>query len=289
MISDTSWFVPWWQPRTHLPLPVFPLRHRSSSTTKPSIVLVLYFTLNLALTLQNKSLLFTFPFPCTLSALHALCSFAGCSLLPVRSGQLPLRTKLVLVAFSVLYTVNIAVSNLSLGLVTVPFHQVVRASTPIFTLLFSTVILHTDCSSAKLVALLPVVAGVAFATYGDYYFTTYGFMLTLLGTVLAALKTVYTNQLQTAHQNPLNPVDMLRFVSPLAFLQALVVAHGSGELSRAYETLTGPDGPYFDLLFNGTTAFALNVLSFSANRRVGALSMTVAGTSLPSKVQQFKN
>ena len=34
-------------------------------------------------------------------------------------------------------------------------------------------------------------------TYGDYYFTAWGLILTLLGTFLAALKTVVTNVIQT--------------------------------------------------------------------------------------------
>ena len=34
-------------------------------------------------------------------------------------------------------------------------------------------------------------------TYGDYYFTAWGLILTLLGTFLAALKTVVTNLIQT--------------------------------------------------------------------------------------------
>ena len=112
---------------------------------------------------------------------------------------------MILAAFSVLYTINIAVSNISLQLVTVPvshdlpslysfvseseinvpqttlalrqdphvrivsrtnprqFHQVVRASTPLFTILISSVILRTRFSAMKLVSLLPVVAGVGFA------------------------------------------------------------------------------------------------------------------------------
>jgi hypothetical protein len=32
-----------------------------------------------------------------------------------------------------------------------------------------------------------------FSTYGDYYFTPFGFILTLLGTLLAAMKTIITN------------------------------------------------------------------------------------------------
>lgn len=36
--------------------------------------------------------------------------------------------------------------------------------------------------------MIPIVAGVGLATYGDYYCTVLGFALTLLGVVLAAVK-----------------------------------------------------------------------------------------------------
>lgn len=93
-------------------------------------------------------------------------------------ARLTTKESMILAAFSVLYTINIAVSNISLQLVTVPvsrltpiqerqltsqFHQVVRASTPLFTIIISTVVLRTRFSAMKLVSLLPVVAGVGFA------------------------------------------------------------------------------------------------------------------------------
>ncbi|KAF8237954.1 hypothetical protein L208DRAFT_1388629, partial [Tricholoma matsutake] len=43
------------------------------------------------------------------------------------------------------------------------FHQVVRASTPLFTILFSSIIFGVRSSRPKLIALVPVVAGVGFA------------------------------------------------------------------------------------------------------------------------------
>ncbi|KAG6841052.1 hypothetical protein C0991_002261 [Blastosporella zonata] len=292
----------------------------------PTAYLALYFSLNLGLTLYNKSLLISFPFPYTLSALHALCGSIG-SLILVRAGSTPVpklnfHETLILLAFSSLYTINIIVSNLSLGLVTVPFHQVVRAATPLFTILFSALILGIRSSPKKLVALLPVVAGVGFATYGDYYFTPWGFILTLFGTVLASLKTIYTNFLQVRTSSvrlskeapsgvekhpvtpisplryttlpPLTPLHLLYLLSPLAFLQSTFLAQYSGELGRVQEYMfrqpqinifarTMPPSssgmPSFQLvllLINGFMAFGLNVVSFSANRKIGALSMTVA-------------
>lgn len=86
--------------------------------------LALYFVSNLSLTLYNKFVLVRFPFPYTLTALHALCGTVGGYVLMERGvfepHALSLAESAVLAAFSVLYTVNIAVSNLSLGLVTVP-------------------------------------------------------------------------------------------------------------------------------------------------------------------------
>lgn len=86
--------------------------------------LALYFLSNLSLTLYNKFVLVRFPFPYTLTALHALCGTIGGYVLMERGvfepRALSLSENAVLAAFSVLYTVNIAVSNLSLGLVTVP-------------------------------------------------------------------------------------------------------------------------------------------------------------------------
>lgn len=86
--------------------------------------LSLYFSLNLLLTLSNKSVLTDFPFPYTLTAIHALFSTLGGAWLRWRgvytSKHLGGRDELVLVGFSVLYAINIAVSNISLNLVTIP-------------------------------------------------------------------------------------------------------------------------------------------------------------------------
>ncbi|KAG8907246.1 UAA transporter, partial [Tulasnella sp. 408] len=82
----------------------------------------LYFVFNMGLTLYNKTVLVHFPFPYSLTALHTLCGTIGCLWLRnigyFTPARLTVRQNLTLAAFSVLYTLNIAVSNLSLQLVT---------------------------------------------------------------------------------------------------------------------------------------------------------------------------
>ncbi|KAJ7628404.1 triose-phosphate transporter family-domain-containing protein [Roridomyces roridus] len=250
----------------------------------PAFWLAMYFCFNLGLTLYNKGVLLHFPFPYTLSALHALFGTIGGSLLVKYRCFVPSRPSpqkvAILLAFSLLYALNIAVSNVSLQLVTVPFHQVVRAATPIFTIFFSGLLLDSHSSRARKISLIPVVAGVGFATFGDYYFTFAGFLLTLFGTVLAALKTIFTNLVQARKAKPHaalfnNPLELLYFLSPLAFIQCALMAYLTGELALVRHcSMTGFE--ILALLVNGCFAFGLNIVSFGANRRVGALGMTVA-------------
>jgi hypothetical protein len=113
----------------------------------------------------------------------------------------------------------------------------------------------------------------------------------MLGTILAALKTIFTNVLQTptptveksTPSRPYfsNPFDLLFFLSPLALIQCIFLAHYTGELTRVRDYTLQEMSSFkaIALLLNGCIAFGLNVVSFSANRRIGALGMTVAGTS----------
>lgn len=97
---------------------------RRQAWDTPTAWMVYYFVANLSLTLYNKLLMNKFPFPWALTGVHTLCGAFGSQACLSRGlfSQQRLSTKenAVLVAFSSLYTVNIAVSNLSLNLVTVP-------------------------------------------------------------------------------------------------------------------------------------------------------------------------
>ncbi|KAF8830247.1 hypothetical protein HHX47_DHR2000612 [Lentinula edodes] len=296
-------------PNSLLPSPTshsLPSPSKTSFTDSRPFWLTLYFFFNLGLTLYNKGVLVRFPFPYTLTAIHALFGSLGGAVLARFQVFVPPRLKknetTVLLAFSVLYAINIVVSNVSLQLVTVPFHQVIRSTTPIFTIIFSALLLGKSSSRWRVITLIPVTVGVGLATYGDYYFTRWGLILTLLGTVLAALKTIFTNVLQSpvpslTDSTPksflsqiypfsilaqarlhLNSLALLSLLSPLAFVQCVVLAYLTGELDRvrlySQQEMTGTR--LLALALNGCIAFGLNVVSFSANKKVGALGITVA-------------
>ena len=127
------------------------------------------------------------------------------------------------------------------------------------------------------------LSSIIFSTYGDYYFTLWGLILTLIGTGLAALKTVVTNQIQTGGGGRLrlHPLDLLMRMSPLAFIQCVMYAWYTGELERVRKygakEMTGTKA--VGLLVNGVIAFGLNVVSFTANKKTSALTMSESTTS----------
>ncbi|KAJ2706148.1 hypothetical protein H4R19_005041, partial [Coemansia spiralis] len=194
-----------------------------------TVSIVLYLVVSLALTLHNKMVLqwHRFGFPWLVTAVHALAGIIGMRLLEAAGYFTPkyldARQKRLLWMFSVLYTVNIAASNVSLHYVSVPLHQVVRGTVPVFTVLISLVFRSSSqgYSARVYLSLVPVVVGVGMATYGDHYsFTMFGFVVTMLGTVLAALKTVVTNTILVGgYQLRLSAFDLLYRLCPLAFAQ----------------------------------------------------------------------
>ena len=163
------------------------------------------------------------------------------------------------------------------AMVSVPFHQIMRSTCPIFIILIYRVFYFRSYSQATYLSLIPIILGVALATYGDYYFTTLGFTLTLLGVILSALKTVMSNRVMTGCL-VLPTLEVLLRLSPLAAFQSLLYAVVTGE-AQAFRIYVADGnltlGRSVVLAGNGLLAFVLNVASFHTNKMAGALTMTV--------------
>lgn len=169
--------------------------------------------------------------------------------------------------------------NACSAMVTVPFHQIIRAITPVFTVAIYRIFFSGIYSLGTYLSIVPVILGVGLTTYGDYYATSLGFFLTLLGAMLAAIKTVVTNRMQTAGVH-FSAMELLYRLSPLAVVQSILMAYYYGELAsfQQYATEPGHMGrrEIFSLAVNAAMAFGLNFTSFTANKKAGALTMTVA-------------
>ena len=88
----------------------------------------------------------------------------------------------------------------------------------------------------------------------------------------------------------MHPLDLLTRMCPLAFIQCVFYAWISGELKDVRDW-SAHEMTWFSaagLIMNGCIAFGLNIVSFTANKKAGALSMTVAGMFRTAIISGFR-
>lgn len=162
-------------------------------------------------------------------------------------------------------------------MVSMPFHQILRSTCPVVAVLIYRLYYSRTYSLATYLSLIPLILGAGLVTYGDYYFTPLGFVLTLFGVILAAVKTIVSNRLMTGTL-ALPALELLLRMSPVAAAQTLLYSISTGEANDFVAffkagKLTPAQG--LALAGNGVLAFLLSVASLHTNKLAGALTMTV--------------
>ena len=68
------------------------------------------------------------------------------------------------------------------------FFQIIRNTSPIFTVLFERILFGHSYSTATYIALVPIILGAALAATGDLHFTFLELFVSLIGVMLGVLK-----------------------------------------------------------------------------------------------------
>ncbi|KAJ9610575.1 hypothetical protein H2200_005352 [Cladophialophora chaetospira] len=205
----------------------------------------------------------------------------------------------ILIPLSLLYTLNIVVSNWTLGLVSLTMHQTIRATVPAITVVVSITILRKswrDYSFGVYGALALTICGVIWAInatgpstsdVGSVSSTTpSGFAWTFFGAILAVAKTIAANHLQKpSHKNRwglgLSSSVLVRYCSLCSMCTTILVASWNGEverlISRVKSTQSWIEISWLWLWsFNALATSLLNIASFETVKRCGPLAMGVA-------------
>jgi len=164
---------------------------------------------------------------------------------------------------------------MSLRYVSVSFNQIMRATVPAVTMLLSGPLLKETFSGVKKVSMAVVILGVMVACYGDIEFTAFGFTITLVAIIAAAVKAVVSSMI-LGGEYKLHPLDFLYRMSSFASFESFIWALFSGEV----ETLVAKWDDYSPGLLGvvgltGAIAFFLNLASFYVNKITSALTLTI--------------
>jgi drug/metabolite transporter (DMT)-like permease len=256
--------------------------------------------------LLNKAAFATvnFRYPYFLSAVHMICNSVGSQLVfwqlrrdairEKEGGSVGWITRLLgniqrkdvdtagqklIIGFSVIFSLNIAIGNVSLKHVSVNFNQVMRSLVPAITIAMG-ICLRKHISIRRQLAVLPVIIGVAMACFGDMSFSAMGLFYTVACVVLAALKVVASGEMLTGALK-LHPVDLLGHMAPLALIQCIVISFFSGEIqsiaSRWNDELS-PSVDYYPMIvlwLSGICSFSLNICSLMANKLTSPLTLCI--------------
>lgn len=287
--------------------------HLNMGREKNRIWLIIWTLNNIGVTLLNKSAFahVDFKYPFFLSFVHMMCNSAGSwvtfklidaenrrrkaqgveesaphiggvqgLLGTITRKEVSSRGRNMILAFSVIFSLNIAIGNVSLRYVSVNFNQVMRSLVPAITIAMG-LALGKPISRQRILAVVPVIIGVAMACFGDMSYTALGFLITVACIVLAALKVVASGEMLTGDIK-LHPVDLLAHMAPLAMFQCLVFSFLTGEMtsirSRWYGELSPSVNPYpMGVVFmSGVFSFSLNICSLMANKLTSPLTLCIA-------------
>mmetsp|Transcript_10469 Transcript_10469/g.24870 ORF Transcript_10469/g.24870 Transcript_10469/m.24870 type:complete len:363 (-) Transcript_10469:115-1203(-) len=180
--------------------------------------------------------------------------------------------------FSIVFSLNIAIGNVSLRHVSVNFNQVMRSLVPVVTILMG-IIVGRKFTWRRILSVGPIVVGVAMACYGDMSFSKIGFLYTIICVVIAAVKVTAAGEMLTGPLK-LHPVDLLCHLAPLAMIQCISISFATGEV---HSILQRPElyltdiRPMAVVLLSGIFSFSLNITSLMANKLTSPLTLTIAG------------
>ena len=180
-----------------------------------------------------------------------------------------------------LFTLSVALGNMSLQTIPVSTNQIVSSTTPIFTALFSAACLGRYQSYRQYVSLLPIVTGVAISCQSSV--TSRGAMfdgilLCFLSTLLRALKSVVQESI-LGQGRSMDSLSLLYHMAPLSACLLVPMVLFEAKADSIVSMLTDNPTLLFGLALNALLAVVVNLCNLLVTQFSSAVSLQVHGNA----------
>eukprot|EP01112_Ceratiomyxa_fruticulosa_P012916 TRINITY_DN35_c0_g1_i1.p1 TRINITY_DN35_c0_g1~~TRINITY_DN35_c0_g1_i1.p1 ORF type:complete len:435 (-),score=84.34 TRINITY_DN35_c0_g1_i1:78-1382(-) len=277
-----------------------------ANTTK-KVVAVLFWILFSALTLILNKLLFSvlsFPYPITLTMVHTIvCSILSFLVICV-FGWVPLVKQdrsiffTQVVPLAIIFCVNIVIGNTALEYIHISFNQTIKSTVPVFTVFINVLFLNKKYQRLVYASLIPVVGGVAMASFAEVNFNIIGFLCSVVSSGTTALQLIFAGLLlEGGTMKKMDPINLLLYMAPTSFAILLPLSFASewGGIHQHFAAHPEQIGKAsLILLGSGVIAFLLNYSTFIVASLLSSLAMVVTGnikavTNIVISVLIFRN
>ncbi len=210
---------------------------QSKTVLRLAVYYFLLYFFTVVYNVANKRVLNEFPLPATVAAIQTMLGIP--LFLPIWLYKWPKNLKEVSMMSLAKVSLSHSLGNLatvySLGSGSVSFTHVIKAAEPIFSAIFSAVLMKSYFPIEVYAALLPIVFGVGLASATELTFTYFGFTMGMMSNFFYQLRIVLSKQLietkvkkldenGSVQQQPISSADLFRIITVYSTIQLLIIA-----------------------------------------------------------------
>lgn len=271
-----------------VPLPPDESRKSDSSRLRLAVVFGFWYFQNVVFNIYNKKVLNVFPYPWLLASFQLLAGSLWMAALWL-SGAHPFPRPLgrpffvALLGPALFHTVGHISACVSFSKVAVSFTHVIKASEPVFSVVFSALLGVRLYPLPVWLSVLPIVAGCSLAAVTEVSFDAQGLWGALISNVGFVLRNIYSKKsLQDfAHVDALNLYGWISIVSLLYLFPVAIAVEGAQwaeGFRRALGTVPAPSTFYLWVIVSGVFYHLYNQSSYQALDEISPLTFSVGNT-----------
>ncbi|GMI86911.1 phosphoenolpyruvate (pep)/phosphate translocator 2 [Hibiscus trionum] len=182
----------------------------------------IWYLLNIYFNIFNKQVLKVYAFPATVTAFQFGCGTL--IILIMWATNLYHRPRLtrsqlaVIIPLALVHTLGNLLTNVSIGRVNVSFTHTIKAMEPFFTVLFSVLILGEWPTFWIVSSLVPLVGGVALASFTEASFNWIGFCTAMASNVTNQSRNVLSKKFMVTNEETLDNINLFSIITIISFI-----------------------------------------------------------------------